>query len=268
MSEIFNEKRDAEIEINMNQLSTPDLWSSVSDEETKTVSLIVILPSGRHVDSSSGHLALISDALYTHEAIVEIEKITRQGGMNGIRIQSMLDIDYYEMYMESKNKPALQTMANPLSPINANLLLLATADINIMTEVLLNQCKSIETYGVGYTTPYESCNILGGKGRRYTDRSSANVGVLALYKIPWAQKKRVAMFCGGIMATGTLAATILLLKYLRGEEKANNNYRANIPLKIVNAELKTYHYSELIDAEKCVPPHKLQNIDQNITIIE
>ena len=252
----------------MHELSDHNFWASVSDKQTQTVPLVVILPSGRHKDATSGHLALISDALYTHEIIIEIEKIARQGGLNGISLKSMLDIDYYEIYMDAKNNPTSKESSDPLSPINANLLLLATADINIMTKILLNQSKSIENYGVGYTTPYESCNILGRKGKRYTEQSAANVGVLAIYNVPWARTKRIAMFCGGIMATGTLAATLLLLKYLRGEEKANNKYLPDIPLKIVNAELKAYQYSKLLEQELCVPQQIMQNIDTNITVIE
>lgn len=266
---ISSEQRiDTTNSLNMNNLSDPNFWVSVSDQETQTVPLVVILPSGRHIDASSGHLALISNALYTHEVIHEIDKLSRLGGLNGITIQSMLDIDYYEIYMETKNDPNAKEWSQPTSPINSNILLLATADINVMTEILLNQCNSIETYGVGYAHPYDSCRIISGRGQSYTDRVSPNIGILSLYTVPWARINRLSMFCGGIMATGTLAATVLLLRYLRNQENANNKYRANIPLKIVNAEFKIYKHSELIDPLMCIPQHKLQNIDSVVHIIE
>jgi len=260
--------KNAQEFLNLDDLADPKFWSSVSDTMSKTVPLAVVLPSGRHKDSKSGHLALISDALYTYEIVLEIEKLARLGGLNGVNVESMLDIDYYESYMEAKKESRVSIVDSPSSIVNANLLLLATADINVVSEILLDQCKSIETYHIGYEKPYHSCVILGGKNRTYTDRSSSNVGVLGIYRIPWTKENRIAMFCGGIFAPGTLAASVLLIKYLRGQEKGNNMYRKDIPLRIVKADLKTYRHSDLMDPEQCQPPHKLQNIDMNVQLVE
>ncbi len=250
--------------LSLSALSTTEFWCQYTFENdgTTQVPLVVVLPSGRHPNAGTGQLALISDALFTHEVVLEIDRIIRSASLGGVSLQTMLDIDYYETLeraQHSKHYPS----EDPLSPLNANLLLLATADINIVVQALLSQSDSYKKYGCGYAPPYEQCILVGAKKKQYPGQAYPWVGALGLYEVPWSHQKRVAIFSGGIFAVGTLAGTALLLKYLRGEERQNNRYLPTIPLKIVSATPKDYDSTILIPLHNCMPQHDLRNIDED-----
>ena len=86
--------------INLEDLAAPDFWQTVSDQDLATVPLDIVLPSGRALAATSGHLALTSDALYTYEVMSEIDRLCRGDAPMGIKVRGMLDIDYYEAYRQ------------------------------------------------------------------------------------------------------------------------------------------------------------------------
>jgi hypothetical protein len=254
--------------IKIDDIREPNFWQERSDPETNETPFTVILPSGRAADATCGHLALVSDALYTHEIAVMINNYSIQSGQKGLKIKSMLDIDYYDYLSRERNNNDSLEFKQKNSIINSNLLVLATADINVITKLLFHESKAIENFKIGYRQPYEDCIIVGGQGKTYAVMAYPNVGVLGLYKVPWASENRIALFCGGIMASGTLAASQLLLRYLEGAAKGNNSYNEEIPIRIVSSTLKDYTHIKLYPTSSCIPQHELRNVTRDFIIHE
>jgi|GEM_PF-4366967 len=259
--------------MNLNDLSQPSFWAALVSEKSSKIPLVVVLPSGRCRLATSGHLALISDALHTHEIVIAIDDLGRKGGTAGVEVHSMLDIDYYDFLAEYR-----ATDGNPdqslfgfydFNVVDANLLLLATADINVVTKLVLEECKSEENYGVGFKKPYESCMIVGATGKTYAVTAYPNVGVLAMYPVPWINEgSRVVLLCGGVLAPGTLGANVLLQQYLSGNGDGNNRANQDLPVKIVSAYVRDYRHVSLLPTAECIPNHELRNIRTEIVIHE
>ncbi len=263
----------AEGPLNLSDLCQADFWRSVSSPDTRKTPVCVVLPSGRSRLATSGHLALISDALHTHEVVLAIDQLSRTGGLDGAEVKSMLDIDFYEALAQTRNarseaeKASAQQEAGTI--LTSNVLTFATADINVVTKLLLEELKSEEAYGIGFRKPYEDCGISGGQGKRYAVSAYPNIGVLAAYWSPWATPlKRIAIVCGGVLAPGSLGATRLLLRYLCGEAKGNNRFLPDRPVRIISASIRDYRYTELLPTAECLPNHELRNITEELIIHE
>lgn len=277
------------IGLSFDHLAMGDFWHQrrASIHGTSVIPLVIVLPSGRHPKAHNGQLALISDALYTHELCFEIEKVANSVAPARLSVQSMLDIDYYS-YLDAMVHGDDKLAEDETSPINSNLLVLATADINVVAGSLLARVRSFEKYGCGYEPPYEECKLKGGRGQLYSAQRMPNIGALGLYPVPWSTKQRVAMFCGGINAPGTLAANRLLLRYLQGLEHGDNAFKPNVPMKIVNCTRRRYQYSTstfdslrtgrrkrgppsnetIVPYEQCEPQHDLCNIGEELVVQE
>lgn len=254
--------------LSLDDLNNVSFWTKHGNEKTKKIPFTIIYPSGRASITGCGHLGLISDALYVPEIIIQLNNICVSQSDYCLYIRSMLDIDYYDEVSKIRNQELIEDINNPTSIINSNLLLIATADINIVSLALLDETNSIENYGIGYKKPYDNCIISGGNGGRYTVMAYPNVGVLSLYNVPWSQNSRIAIFSGGALAPGTLAANLLLKKYIYGEKYGNNSFNSNIPVKIVSSSIKDYQCIKLIPTTECIPQHELRNITEQIKIHE
>lgn len=251
----------------LNSISTKEFWEFHGELNSKTIPLIIIFPSGRAKIASSGHLALISDALYTPEIVSEILSIMK-GSEYSLSIRGMLDIDFYDELNQIRNCNLLAQKENPLSIINSNIITIATADINVVSKLLLDESGSIEQYNIGYKRPFEHCIITGGNSKIYTVTACPNVGLLGLYKVPWSVGNRFAIFSGGILASGTLASNLLLSYYLKGEKFGNNTFDPAVPIKIVSSSNRNYENIKLIPDEDCIPQHVLSNITNKLKIFE
>ena len=250
----------------LDDLSKPEFWKSVGCGTGNHVSLTVVLPTGRHRSNQSGHLALASDGMYAAEIATAIASLARNADLDGVRVRSILDIDFAEhLQVEQEAEDGDCCLAK-----HGNLLVLATPDVNVVSEKLLTACRSTESYGVGYSVPYGHCQIIGGRGTVYTERSHPNVGVLALYENPWCEEgRRIAMFSGGIHATGTMGASRLLLGYVRSEFTGNNKYKNEVPVRILDVPRRRYKKIELLDEQQCIPQHDVRGIvDEELNIFE
>lgn len=258
--------------MNLDDLGSPAFWRDHSDNESCSTPLAVVLPSGRAAINTSGHLALASDAIYTHEVVLEIDRLSREAHLTGVAVQSLLDIDFYE-YLHA-TKDALQRRrssphANADRCLYSNLLVIATADINTIALELLTAVRSTQDYHIGCTSPYENPVFKGGRGHLYTYTGDPNTGVLALYPNPWcSDSDRIALLCGGLKASGTMAATSLLLNYLRGICHGNNAHKPAIPVRIVDCRKRTYSHIKLLAEDQCVPQHDVRGIEEELHICE
>jgi hypothetical protein len=247
-------------------LTEKDFVVSISDNRVSPWT--VVLPTGRAADATSGHLALVSDALHVAEVVLAFDQISRSAGLYGAKVRTVFDIDYADALFRSRAQASLPDSDDAHELLNSNLLIMATADLNIITKLLLHETNSIDIYGVGFRKPYEDCIIVGAAGHTYAVMSYPNSGVLALYRQPWAEGKRVAVFCGGVLATGTLAATKVLMGYLTGMYHGNNSKNPNVPVRIVSSSMRDYHYVSLWPTARCTPQHELRNITDEILIHE
>lgn len=245
----------------LSRLATAGFWKELADPGSGRVPLAVVFPSGRSEASTSGHLALISDALYTHEIVDQVGRLAIAAGLAGVDVRSFLDIDFYE---EKQSVPRDSTGWE-----SANLLVVATADVNVVAKLLLEEAGPNQDHRVGFRRPYENVLIRGGGGRLYSASGYPGVGVLAAFWNPWARAgRRIVLTCGGPFAVGTLAANRLLLEYLSEPPEGNNRHRPEAPVKVVSASKREYRQIGLLPEDRLVPQHDLRNIDGAFEILE
>lgn len=224
----------------LDSIASPGFWQSVSAEDTQRTPLAVVLPSGCAEESHAGHLALVSDSLYVPEIVIGIDRLSRSAGLEGADVVSMLDIDFKDVLLTVQEPADGVPMPDPSSGpsvLDRNLLVLGSARINLVSKLLLEKCESFERFGAGFMPPYDHCVVFSGNKVQMVDQ---DVGVMAVFENPWSRGAlRCAMFCGGVFATGTMSANLLLSQYLRGEQKGNGTISQG-PLKIVSGRPRSY----------------------------
>ncbi|MCH8851580.1 MAG: hypothetical protein IID41_02895 [Planctomycetes bacterium] len=192
--------------MNLDDLSSGEFWRSVSED--RYTQITTVIPTGRATNNTSGHLALSSDGMFMPEIVLEIDRLSRNAGLKGVRVRSMFDIDFYDalqsVVRNAGNRESAETDGEDHC-IDSNLVVVGTADINIIALELLNAVDSIAKYKMGCPKPYESALIKGGRGHLYSQGAEPDAGLLALYRNPWARRgQRVALFCGGVKAASSL----------------------------------------------------------------
>lgn len=228
-------------------LSFPGTWKQLSATEDEAVDLTIVLPTGRAAGSVTPHLALSTDGLLLPEiALATAGLVQRSCGRPG-RVRSMLDIDFRERYPAGKS-------------VDENVLVIGSADVNLATALVLDQTRSYETWGAGFSKPYEHPAILGANGTRYMFTVSPNTGLLALYVNPWTENRRFIIVCAGLYAVGTIAALRLALEYLNGSRTDENSIRSELPMRIVNGVPVRYRNVELKPLSELLPPMDVVNI--------
>ncbi|WP_152991230.1 hypothetical protein [Frankia sp. R43] len=231
----------------LRKLSDSGFWRGLGGADG-TLALSIVMPSGRATASDTPHLALSSDGLYLPEIAIEVDRLARSAGASSFSVRSMLDIDYYENLRQGP-------------PPEDNLVVVGSAAVNLISEMLLEKCESWDRWRAGFPRPYGYPGmIVAADGRRFSFTGSPNVGILAMYENPWSASPRVALLCAGSFAIGTAASLRLALEYLRGDRREDNETNPSIPLKIIDARARDYRHLELKSVHDCSPQMDVRNI--------
>jgi hypothetical protein len=231
--------------LQLDDLGAPNFWGQRTDKDQLRVTFV--LPTGRAAESSTPHLALVSDALLLPEIALAFADLARAAGLPGVAIESALDIDIAEQLREA-------------DAINTNMVVLGSADVNVVAKLLLDRTGSFDAWHAGFMKPYDVPAIMGAKGKLHMFTTSPRTGLLALYDNPWSESKAVAILSAGLFAVGSVASNRLLLNYLEGKGAGNNSYSPDLPMKLVNGIVARYPHVELKSIDDCVPPMDLVNI--------
>lgn len=236
------------------ELGAPEFWRAVAGPER--VRVTVVLPTGRALASLAPHLALSSDGLYLTELAMAVDTAARAAGLPGASIGTALDIDVYEDLQSQR-----------YDDIADNLLAIGSADVNLVAAALLEKSRSHEVLRAGFRRPYEQPLIEGAEGKLYGFASNPYTGVLACYENPWSKARRFAALSAGLFAIGTVAATRLLVDYVKGQGDGNNRLNPQLPLKVINGVPRRYRRVELRPYADCLPPMDVVNIT-DVTVLE
>lgn len=234
------------------ELGSPSFWRGVSAADTLPVT--VVLPSGRAEESTSPHLALSTDGLLLPEIALALGRLATGARLVGVSVESALDIDIAER---------LHTQ----EPLDSNLLVIGSADINVVAKLLLDRTGAYDAWRVGFTKPYDLPAIKDSRGRLHMFTTSPRLGILALYTNPWSVSDRLAILTAGLFAVGTVAANRLLLQYLTGERADPNAVDPSIPVRLVDGIVARYPSIRLKAMDECVPQMDLLNISA-IEVVE
>lgn len=202
----------------------------------------IVYSSGRH-EQCTGQIGLVSDALYIPEILLEVNHICLQNSTE-LSVESFLDIDVSEQQKR-----------------NLNFILTGTGDINMMT------AKCMQLYGSKlkvYFDPPNSANIRGIK-KYYSYPSFPNEGALIACANPWSQGDRFIIIAGGIEAIGTVAASKLLLDFLRNKIKLGDDlFDQTVPAHIVEGECRDYEPMQIHPKRKCDPQIEVTNLSEDV----
>ena len=235
--------------MHLDDLGSPYYWKELAGPDD-TVGLTIVLPSGRARGSVTPHLGLVSDALQLPEIALAVDRICMKGRLPPMRLASMLDLDFCE-----------GQSSGPGGEQDDNLLVVGSADVSLAAQKLLEDTQSFEHLQAGFCKPYEDAVIRSvANNRTYRYTAHPNIGLLAMYENPWSAQPRIAILVAGLLATGTLAASRLLLKYIVGAEKGNNVHNPELPLKVVNGIPREYEHVRLKPVNEYVPEMDVRNI--------
>ena len=232
-------------------LGSPSFWAQRSDGTT--LDILFVLPTGRAAESATPHLALSSDALLIPELTLAFAKLAASAGL-AIDARSALDIDVAEQLNESR-------------AVEANMVVLGSADVNVVAKLLLDRAGSFESWHAGFTKPYDIPAMMGAGGKLHMFTTSPRTGLLALYDNPWSSGPAAAILSAGLFAVGSIASSQLLMNYLQGGGEGNNRVSAELPMKLVNGIVAKYPHVELKAVDDCLPPMDVVNIS-GIEILE
>jgi hypothetical protein len=232
--------------VRLNDLGSAAYWQSLLPDSGE-FDLTFVLPTGRAVKSVTPHLALSTDGLLLPEISLVLARHVREGCHRDIRVRTLLDIDFWEEFRAQGS-------------IDSNVIVIGSADVSLAAGSLLDETRSFDDYGVGFSRPYENPTIIGAKGTRYMFTVSPNTGVLALYSSCWSSRDRIAIHCAGLFAVGTIAAERLLLSYLEGEGDGNNRFAPEVPVKIVDGVPTKYFHVGLKPMSDYFPAMEVVNI--------
>lgn len=235
----------------LDDLGLPSYWEQLSGNDRLAVTMV--LPTGRALDSGNGHIALSTDALYLTEIGLALKDLAERAEVDA-SIRCILDIDFLEDLSVGGGS-------------DDNVIVSGSAGVNAAASLLLDNTASYDDLGCGFTRPYDAPVIKGRDGTRYTHITGVNTGALSLYTSPWSRSDRIAVLCAGILAVGTSAALLLLLRYLQGRGDGNNRIDPSRPLKIVNGIPRRYKGVDVRDVTQCIPPMEIASLT-GITIHE
>lgn len=233
--------------IKLSSLSQEDFWINVADDNTKTLKLRIILPSGKF-EGAPGQLPLVSDGMFLPDVIASIADMIKESDVR-LDVQSLFDID-----VVCKKGDQFELREDILS--ECNLIFVATGDVNLATRLLF-QHESLLNIKPGTCHP-KSPDICGVT-KDYHTPSNPDLGLLSVFRSPFNDERIVILACGP-NAIGTLGALKLLHLYITGEARrhGNNRYEETVAAKIINFQRIRYRFP-LIGSTN--PPMELQNID-------
>lgn len=238
--------------LHLDHLASPDYWRSLADDGVLRLTFVV--PTGRAAECPNINLALSSDALYFADLALAIKDHASAAGLK-LEVRSLFDIDAFED-VESAHDPMLD-----------NLIVTGSANVSVVARHLLDRSMSWDTYGAGFVKPYDDHPKIGSirdtsaRNAKYNSFTSPKIGMLAMYENPFGRpENRIALLCAGLLAVGTIASVKLLLSYVRGEVHGNNQYAADVPVKIVKAVEREYKNTTLKHYEDCIPTMDVRNI--------
>lgn len=230
--------------MNLNEIGTSSFWRRHANDGVLPVT--IVLPTGRARASPNGHIALATDGLNIAEIAVALHRLAERAELEA-RIRSMLDIDFLENDSQSREQS------------DDNLVVIGSSGVNVVSTMLLDRTMSEKALGGGFAHPYWEPVIIAG-GERYSATNGINMGLVALYRSPFATHERVAILTAGILAVGTVAATRCLVQYLEGRGEGNNLRQPDKPLKIVNGVPRDYTGVPVRRMDQCTPPILIANV--------
>jgi hypothetical protein len=234
-------------------LGTPEYWRGFSDGNVLPIT--IVLPTGRAAESASPHLGLSSDGLLLPEIALAFDKVAHAAGLSGLRLESVFDIDLAQRLRSDKT-------------IGSNLLVIGSAEINVLGKSLLDRSHSTDARQAGFIRPYDVPAIKDSRGRLHMFTTSPRLGLLALYRNPWSGgADRLAILAAGLFAVGSIAANRLLLEYLTGLRVDGNQVDASVPMRLVDGVVAKYPAIDLKPIDDCVPPMDLLNVS-GIELVE
>jgi len=220
-----------------------------------TVSIYFVLASGRAVASAAPHLALSTDGLFLPEIAVSISELCKSAGLS-FECRSILDIDFYERVVAQSPDPVL----------DANLLLVGTADVNLGVQLLFDKEDPYKELGAGFVPPYDSPRVHTCSGQRFILTNGLGIGVLASHRQPWAEGLRSAIVCAGLFAVGSIAALSMAHEYMSGHRSDENLTDQRLPLRVVRGIPRDYELP-LDPVDLCSPPMDVRSL-QRVDIVE
>lgn len=234
--------------IELSSLSKENFWTTVADDNTKTLKLRIILPSGKF-EGAIGQLPLISDGMFLPEIIASIANLIKETGLR-LDVKTLFDIDVVH-----KRGGKFELQKDILS--DCNLILTATGDVNLATRLLLKH-ESLFNKRPGPASPESS--LIYGINEEYDVINNPDLGFLSVFRSPF-NDERIGIFTCGTYAIGTLGAQKLLNLYIEGKATiGNNRINREIPAKIVNFTRTQYPF-QLLDLGSTVPKIELRNIN-------
>jgi hypothetical protein len=255
---------------NSSHITLAWLGTALSEVGKKQGSLdvLAVFGSGRY-PGSSGHVGLITDALYLPEIVHDLSNISRQNGIM-LTIRSGLDIDILGSDPYAKQHP-------PNLLTSTNIISIGTGDINAVTAAIFDAFSKSGQKLLAKTTDYYT--IVGSK-RTYP--ADDGLGLLSASVNPWNDTHLCLVACG-TRTLGTIGSLYLLHLYLLSyydEDLSNLAHKrlnpgsplflmAASPVRIFDAakkSAKAYYHSEIMDEADLTPIEDIRNVNEDLNM--
>src|SRR4051812_19975897 len=131
----------------LDELGRADFWKRHTGADD-TLSVVIVLPTGRANESISPHLALSTDGLLLPEITLALSGLARLAGIAKCVVTSALDIDVCDSLDGGNTELEKQ-----------NVIVVGTADVSSVAGRLLVGAYSFDQWQAGFTKPYDMPTI-------------------------------------------------------------------------------------------------------------